>query len=139
MTTWPWAQLEAGSYGLPGPAVVMSPWVLTTRVARPRRRGFTRVTNPARWSRVRQARDIVADYPDPWDLLVISASKPDTVDGDGLRRLDPAAERERRPGAAGRGVGGRSPVSSSSRPAACTRAVPGRELGGVGAASGAPV
>ena len=73
MTTWGWAQLEAGSYGLPGPAVVMSPWVLTTRVARPRRRGFTRVTNPARWSRVRQARDIVADYPNPWDLLVISA------------------------------------------------------------------
>ncbi len=91
MTTWPWAQLEAGSYGLPGPAVVMSPWVLTTRVARPRRRGFTRVTSPARWSRVRQARDIVADYPDPWDLLVISAPRPDTVDGDGLRRLDPAA------------------------------------------------
>jgi len=91
MTTWPWAQLEAGSYGLPGPAVVMSPWVLTTRVARPRHRGFTRVTSPARWSRVRQARDIVADYPDPWDLLVISAPRPDTVDGDGLRRLDPAA------------------------------------------------
>jgi len=71
--TWPWAQLEAGSYGLPGRAVVLSPWVLTTRVARPRRRGFTRVTNPARWSRVRQARGIVADYPDPWDLLVVIA------------------------------------------------------------------
>jgi len=90
LTTWAWAQLEAGSYGLPGPAVVSS-WVLTARVSRLRRLGFTRVTSSAGWSRVREARSVVADYPDPWDLLVVGAPKPDTVDGDGLRQMDPAA------------------------------------------------
>jgi len=34
LTTWAWAQLVAGSYGLPGPAVVTSPWVLQARAPR---------------------------------------------------------------------------------------------------------
>lgn len=91
MSSYLWAQLPAGSYGLPGPAVVTSPWVLEVRAPRPRRRGFTRVTDPQQWGRVRTARKMVADYSDPWDVLVISADRPAAVDADGLRNLTPGA------------------------------------------------
>lgn len=91
VTTYAWAQLDAGTYGLPGPAVVTSPWVLEVRAPRPRRRGFTRVTRPEHWSRVRAAEQMVADYSDPWDVLVVSAERPEEVDADGLRNLLPAA------------------------------------------------
>jgi len=77
-------QLKPGSYGLPGPAVVMNRWVLAVPVPRPRRRGFTRVTRPSQWPSVRAARRIIVDYPDPGDVLVVGAQQPDTVDGDAL-------------------------------------------------------
>lgn len=91
MTTYTWAQLDCGDYGLPGPAMVTSPWVLEVRVRRPRWRGFTRVTHPRQWSRVRTARRLVADYSDPWDVLVASARRPADVDGDGLRTMLPGS------------------------------------------------
>jgi hypothetical protein len=89
MTTYAWAQLKPGSYGLPGPAVVMNRWVLAVPVPRPRRRGLTRVTRPSQWPSVRAARRIIVDYPDPWDVLVVGAQQPDTVDGDARRNLTP--------------------------------------------------
>ncbi len=49
--------------------------------------GLLRVASPAVWSWVRETRNIVVDYPDPWELLVVGAPKPDTVDGDGLRPM----------------------------------------------------
>ena len=91
MSTYAWAQLPTGSYGLPGPAVVTSPWVLEVRAPRPRRRGFTHVTNPQQWERVRTARKMIADYTDPWDVIVVSARQPGRVDADALRSLTPGA------------------------------------------------
>ncbi len=91
MTTWAWAQLAAGSYGLPGPAVVTSPWVLEVRAPRPRRRGFTRVRRPEQWGRERTTRSMVADCSDPSDLLVVSAEHPADVDAAGLRISTPGA------------------------------------------------
>jgi len=44
-----WAQLSAGRYRLPGPAVVMSPWVLDVRVD-PEAGGFVHLTDPG-WER----------------------------------------------------------------------------------------
>jgi len=35
VTTWRWAQLPTGVYGLPGPAVVTSFWVLEARESQP--------------------------------------------------------------------------------------------------------
>ena len=80
LTTWAWAQLAEGSYGLPGPAVVASPWVLEARASRPRRLGFTRVTRPEQWGRVRTARNMAADCSLPSKVLVISAEHPAEVE-----------------------------------------------------------
>jgi len=91
LTTWAWAQLAEGSYGLPGPAVVTSPWVLEARAPRPRRRGFTRVTRPEQWGRVRTARNMAADCSLPSEVLVISAEHPADVDAAGLRNSTPGA------------------------------------------------
>lgn len=91
MSSYVWAQLNAGRYGLPGPAVVTSPWVLEVRARRPRWRGFTRVRRAEHWSRVRTAKQMVADYSDPWDVLVVSAKRLSEVDADGLRNLVPGA------------------------------------------------
>jgi len=91
LTTWAWAQLAEGSYGLPGPAVVTSPWVLEARAPRPRRRGFTRVRRPEQWGRVRTARNMAADCGDPSEVLVISAEHPAEVDAAGLRNSTPGA------------------------------------------------
>lgn len=91
MSSYAWAQLPAGEYGLPGPAVVMSPWVLEVRVPRPRRRGFTRVTHPGQWPRVGAARKMIADYRDPGEVLVVSAERPGEIDADGLRNLVPGS------------------------------------------------
>jgi len=91
LTTWAWAQLAEGSYGLPGPAVVTSPWVLEARAPRPQRRGFTRVRRPEQWGRVRTARNMAADCGDPSEVLVISAEHPADVDAAGLRNSTPGA------------------------------------------------
>lgn len=95
MTSYLWAQLPAGTYGLSGPAVVLSPWVLEVRADPPELFGFTRVTAPEQWSQVGTARLVVADFPESWDMLLISAERPDDVDPVGLR--------DRRPGAADAG------------------------------------
>ena len=79
MTTWAWAQLAAGSYGLPRPAVVTSPWVLEVRAPRPRRRGFGRVRRPEQCGGVRTARNMAADCSLPSEVLVISAEHPTGV------------------------------------------------------------
>ena len=91
MTTYSWAQLDAGTYALPGPAVVLSPWVLEVRAQDPELFGFTHVTGPEQWPQVGTARQVVADFTDPWDMLVIHADRPDDVDADGLRTLEPGA------------------------------------------------
>jgi len=85
LTTWAWAQLTAGSYGLPGPAVVTSPWVLEVRAPQPSRRGFTRVTGPEQWGQVGTASKLVADCSEASDVLVISAEHPAEGDAAGLR------------------------------------------------------
>ena len=79
MTTYSWAQLDAGTYALPGPAVVLSPWVLEVRAQEPELFDFTHVTGPEQWPQVGTARQVVADFTDPWDMLVISADRPDDV------------------------------------------------------------
>ena len=91
MTTYSWAQLDAGTYALHGPAVVLSPWVLKVRAQEPELFGFTRVTGPEQWPQVGAAAQVVADFTDPWDMLVISADRPGDVDADGLRALEPGA------------------------------------------------
>ena len=91
MTTYPWAQLDAGTFALPGPAVVLSPCVLEVRAQEPELFGFTHVTSPQQWPQVGTARQVVADFTDPWEILVISADRPDDVDADGLRTLEPGA------------------------------------------------
>lgn len=91
MTTYFWAQLSAGTVGLPGPAVVLSPWVLEVRADPPELFGFTRVTSPEQWSQVGTAHLVAADFTDPWDMLLISAERPDDVDADGLREMRPGA------------------------------------------------
>lgn len=94
VTSWVWAQLEPGQYALPGPAVVMSPWLLEAREPRPARRGFTRlrlrqITSPRPWQGVGTAKGVVVDYPHSGDMLVVAARRPDLVDGDVLRDLQP--------------------------------------------------
>lgn len=91
MTTYPWAQLDAGTFALPGPAVVLSPWVLEVRAQEPELFGFTHVTGPEQWPQVGTARQVVADFTDLWDMLVISTDRSDEVDADGLRTLAPGA------------------------------------------------
>ena len=91
MTTYSWAQLDAGTYALHGPAVVLSPWVLKVRAQEPELFGFTRVTGPEQWPQVGAAAQVVADFTDPWDMLVISADRPGDVDADGLHALEPGA------------------------------------------------
>ena len=94
MTSYSWAHLDAGTYALPGPAVVLSPWVLEVRAQEPELFGFTRVTGPEQWPQVvGAARQVVADFTDPWDMLVINADRPSDVDADALRRLKAGAAR----------------------------------------------
>lgn len=87
VTTWGWAQLPSGAYDLPGPAVVASEWVLEARERHPDLAGFTRVTAPERWPQVGTARGVIADYPNPDDVMVIGADRPAEVDADGLRHV----------------------------------------------------
>jgi len=91
VTTWTWAQLPTGVYDLPGPAVVTSSWVLTARESQPELAGFTLVTAPDQWAQVTTAAEVIADYPDPDDLMVIAADQPLDVDAHALRHMLPAA------------------------------------------------
>ena len=88
-TSWSWAQLPAGTCGLPGPVVVTSPWILQVRAPRPRRRGFTRVGRSQGWAGVRTARKLVAEYSDPTDLMVYSGQH--QRDFDPMTPVDPFA------------------------------------------------
>lgn len=91
MTTYPWAQLSAGTYGLPGPALVLSPWVLEVRAQPPELFGFRHLSTAEQWPDAGPAHLVAADFPDPWDVLLISAERPDEVDPDGLRAMEPGA------------------------------------------------
>lgn len=91
MTTWRWAQLPTGMYGLPGPAVVTSSWVLEVREHQPELAGFTLITAPGQWAQAATAPQVIADYPEPEDLMVIAADQPLDVDAHALRYLLPGA------------------------------------------------
>lgn len=93
MTLYTWARLPTGTYDLPGPAVVTSPWVLETRERRPRRAGFTRVTRSRQWPEVRTARNVIADYADPCDVMVVGADHPADLDAHALRDANPGSMR----------------------------------------------
>ena len=67
------------------------PWVLEVRAQEPELFGFAHVTGPEQWPQVGVARQVVADFTDPWDMLVINADRPGDVDADGLRNLEPGA------------------------------------------------
>ncbi len=69
MTAWAWAQLAAGSYRLPGPALVTRP--LVPRLGRGRGAAaspLSGILGSGGW--VRTARKMVADCSYPLDLLV---------------------------------------------------------------------
>ena len=84
-TTWGWAPLVPGLYGLPEPALVLSPWSLTAHEPRPGRVGFRVVRRSRQWSRVRPAvRGVVLDLRDPDSALLLRAEDPAAVDPDAI-------------------------------------------------------
>lgn len=93
MTTYSWAQLTTGTLPLPGPAVVTSPWALQVRAPDPRQLGFRLVLHPEQWAQVGAAYNVVADFQEPGELLVVHAERPPEVDADALLNLEPDAER----------------------------------------------
>lgn len=90
MTTWAWAALPPGRFGLPEPALVMSPWVLEVRESRPSRRGFRRVTHPRQWRQVGPASGgLVLDLRDFTEAVLARAKDPEAVDFDAVLGMVP--------------------------------------------------
>ena len=58
------------------------------RAQEPELFGFTHVTGPEQWPQDGAAAQVVADFTDPWEILVISADRPDDVDADALLCTD---------------------------------------------------
>jgi len=58
MTTWEFARLGAGQYGLPGPALVVSQWVLDVQLALCPTPGFRRVVDERSWAKLRPLQSV---------------------------------------------------------------------------------
>jgi hypothetical protein len=90
MTTWSWAALPAGSYDLPAPALVMSPWVLTARESRPTRCGFRHIPRPSSWPKVKPGRaGLVIDFRTTNGPMFSRADDPSAVDYNAIRNMEP--------------------------------------------------
>jgi hypothetical protein len=77
MTTWEFARLGAGQYGLPGPALVVSQWVLDVRLASCPTPGFRRVVDERSWAKLRTLQSVYADFSDPGYVWVYRTDNPD--------------------------------------------------------------
>ena len=77
MTAWEFARLGAGQYGLPGPALVVSRWVLDVRLARCPTPGFRRVVAERSWAKLGTRQSVYADFSDPGYVWVYRTDNPD--------------------------------------------------------------
>jgi len=58
MTTWQSPRLVVGEFGLPWPAVLVSPWQLTARVHRPHSLPLSDLNRPEDWDRLLPSRTV---------------------------------------------------------------------------------
>src|SRR5664280_2519033 len=58
MTTWQSPRLVVGEFGLPWPAVLVSPWQLTARVHRPHSLPLSDLNQPEDWDRLLPSRTV---------------------------------------------------------------------------------